>query len=713
MATWTLQPLKKNGVAFTSTVQPQVSAGYQLGGMPAPSASYTIPATPKTSTYQSGGWTLAPMPATSQAPTSATGYSTSTLGALGGLSGTSQGTSTQGAPSYQQPAYDPGASQRAIAPTSTQGQQSWTSGSTGGNPYGTPQAQQFRGALSQPGHYENWYAQNASRYNQPTALSSYYQSVSGKLQGQRFQPTNSQGAYNQLQSTYSQPSYGMNNAQDVSQQLRQTSQGEGYMGQAAGMFGGPNQASDYFSANQDFYRTPGDIESFYRNNAGMFENAGYGEGLSQEMLGSTPWGDVQGMLNQQMFGDQAIADMQNRSTNNRRASSVYNTNQDVTGTNLVGAELDYFRDPLRAQSYSEQLYESGNQGLNTFYDRENQKAQQALADRMAAMGVFGSGETVQGMAEIDADLGAAQARDMAGLAQQADQQRLARADQLTGMASAAGQEELARRDLLRQMGVDADNIALGQAGLMMDAYGLASQEGLGKIDRYLAGQNTRLGAIDRALATDQLGLDRLGLGANVANMSSRYGLDRTNSGMDAASAADASRWQQAQGLANTGNMMSSAELARLTGSADIGLARDAEERARMDSMFGAAQGLDRSYLDAQAADLDWLTAGADMAQGVDRGNLDWLDAGGRAADRAQQSYETRERYGFLDPLAAANAMSGAYGNMAGTNTTEQGQMRSQAINLLMQKHGLSAAEAQRRADEWAQTGQLMVMLATL
>ena len=75
---------------------------------------------------------------------------------------------------------------------------------------------------------------------------------------------------------------------------------------------------------------------------------------------------------------------------------------------------------MSGKGYTEQLFESGNQGLNTAYDRERNKRQTRLEDQMSAMGVFGSSDTMKGMWELEAELGAQQARDMQGLAGDAD-----------------------------------------------------------------------------------------------------------------------------------------------------------------------------------------------------------------------------------------------------------------------------------------------------
>lgn len=92
---------------------------------------------------------------------------------------------------------------------------------------------------------------------------------------------------------------------------------------------------------------------------------------------------------------------------------------------------------LNATSNTENLYQSGNQGLNTWYDRERDKRQKRLEDQMSAMGVFGSGATARGMFELEAELGAQQAKEMADLAYKADMakgQRLDRAGNAAGGA---------------------------------------------------------------------------------------------------------------------------------------------------------------------------------------------------------------------------------------------------------------------------------------
>lgn len=129
----------------------------------------------------------------------------------------------------------------------------------------------------------------------------------------------------------------------------------------------------------------------------------------------------------------------------------------------------YFTDPSAREGLStrqlpglenqksdrEQLYASGNQGLNTWYDREYQKRQKRLGDQMAGMGVFGSGATARGMFELEAEMGSQQARDMADLAGESDagrMERLGLADKFATGSDAGATDRI-------KLGADVNNLA--------------------------------------------------------------------------------------------------------------------------------------------------------------------------------------------------------------------------------------------------------------
>ena len=603
MPAWSIQPLRSVTSAFSGAL-----------GSAAPTTSYSIPFTSTGTQYRSTGGTLTGLqpsqPTTSYRSTVNTGLS----GFGSGFGSTQPGTNVSMQTPLQRPAYQPS----AAAP----------GGSTA--PTGTATRS---GVLTQPGAYEQWYAQNASRYNQPTTLNSYWQSISGQFGGQRYQPTTSRDAYSNLQGMFSQPGQGTTNAYSVAGDLRNATEGEGLMNTGAAMLGGVNNTAQYYGDNRGFFEGPGAIEDYYAANGDRFQQAGFGENYAQGIL-----------------GDPALTGM--------------------FGQNLVGDELDYFRDPLRAQSYSEQLYESGNEGLNQWYDLQRQRQQTDLENQMSAMGVFGSGETAEAMYRMREGLAAEQARDMATLAGQADAERRARAGLLMDFSGAATQEDLAR------------------GGLMLDSAGLGLQ-------------------------LDRDAISRLMQGGQLADASSRYALDRTVAGGDLARSADDVTTARGIGIGDIGQAMSAAEIDRLMGSGQLGLSADAENRLRAMGLFDAGATVDRLGLDAQAAQLDWLMGGGQLAGNVDRTNLDWLNAGAGAASQAQNMFETRSRYGFTDPLAAADSMAGRYGTIATNNTNASQELQAEAINLIAQREGLSASGAQVRAQQLLDSGMSWIQIAQM
>ena len=607
---WALQPIPQS--RYQSVIKPLGSATTAVPGLTTyqPTTSYTVNAAlPTNRGYTSSGTSVSMQPASSGSRTSAL----STLGNVSGTGGSQPSTASAPAPYTQRNPYS--------QPPSTQA----------GPSAGVTSPQRSGETLTRPGAYENWYTQNAGQYSKPTTLSSYWQSVQGRVQGQRFQPTTARDVYGQMQDAYSQPGQGMTNAYGVSDQLRNQSQGEGVMNAATSYFSGPNQTSEYYGNNRDFFGQAGDIENYYDANGQRFQQAGFGEQNAQDIL-----------------SDPSLTDLY--------------------GNRLVGDEFNYFRDPLREKSYSEQLYESGNTGLNQHYDLQRQRQQEDLENQMSAMGVFGSGETVEAMYRMREGLAAEQSRDMAALAGQGDAERRARAGLAMDFSGAAADEELAR------------------GGLMLEGAGMGLQ-------------------LDRDT------ISRLAAGGQLADASSRYGLGRVMGGGELARSADDSLFNQGAGLANIGRDMSAAELGRLTASGSLGLAADSEERSRLDSLFGAGEGVDRLGLDADRNELDWIMGGGQLAGDVDRTNLDWLNAGGGAADTMQGRQEGRIRGIYSDVSDLGGRMAGDFGESSRSNTKATAAEMQDAIDLIMEKWGLDATEAERVAGELEAAGKLGLILA--
>jgi hypothetical protein len=616
MADWVSKPLP----GTTATRQPYTSS-YVLPGLAA--------APLKTSSSQyTQAFTPTPPPGSAPLQTQA-GASPSTPGSyLPGVQDFGQGPVSQAGGSAQQqqqaPAQQPGGGTK---PTT------WTTPAASSStytmaprkpdlPFATPlkfpSQPETPGSLRAPGAYEDWYASHKGQFDQPTNIQGYYDRNKGDFENYSFDPSNTQGAYDQLRSGLSGDSYGMSTGRGIAGRLQNPLDGEAYFGQAGGLLNQPNLTADYAQKNAGFFQGPTDSKNLYGNLQGEMMKEGVGEEMARV---------------------------------------------DLPGLNTVGSEFDYFRDPLRAKSYSEQLYESGNEGLNKFYDRENEKRQEALERRMAATGVFGSGETVKGMAEIEAELGAQQARDMAGLAGQADEAFRSRAGLSKDFAGASSREDL-------------DRIGLG-------------------------------------LEADKGTRDRYGQLIDLAGQSDETSLDRILGGKDVMRAGDESRFDQAEGLRSLGDTQSEAVRRRLTDAAGIGFDVDAEQRARLNDVFGAGKDLDDLRLDADRTRLDYLSRGGDLAGDADSQRLDWLTAGGDAADAAQRAFEQRERYGVNDALRYADSVSKTFTSATDASNKEQTEMQGQAINLLMQKHGLSYQQAMQQAEEWSKIGSLPLQLAQL
>lgn len=527
------------------------------------------------------------------------------------------------------------------------------------------------GLLSQPGTAEKWYEQNASRFDQPGRLGSYYEGVAGRLTGQRFQPTTTQGAYGQMQSAYAQPGQGQTNAQGVSQRLQNPTAGEGYLQGATQYFQGPNLAHGYAGQTAGYFQEPTMTQGYAQQTLPALRGIGGGTAQTMGILGSQDFGNLRPQLAAQTYGDQGLAYTQGATQGNQRAA-------DASG---------YFQPELRAPSYSEQLYESGNEGLNTFYERERQKRTEALENQLSAYGLFGSGETVEGLSELEAELGSQQARDMAGLAGQADQARLGRAGMAGDLASSA------------------DQIGLGNIGAMQSAYGLASDEGLAKMQALLAGQGVALDAGRLGLDADRVGLERMALGGDLAQGADAASLARIMGGSDVARSGDASRFEQGRGMADIGGRMADTEINRLQTSGDLGLRADQEERQRLADLFKAGYDTDASVRAGYDTELSGIQTGAEIAGGADAQDFQRLQGGLSAAERIQNLFQDRERLPLRDAIEMGRAQSGVYGDMSGASADEQATMKSQAINLLMTQSGMSYEQAQQEVENWfAATG---------
>ncbi len=162
---------------------------------------------------------------------------------------------------------------------------------------------------------------------------------------------------------------------------------------------------------------------------------------------------------------------------------------------------------LANKGYTEELFESGNQGLNKFYDRAREKGQKQLEDSMWASGLYGSGATAKGMWELEAELGSQQARDMQGLAGDADaakgtrdRQMLDRDRTVFGMA---GDTQDAFQNRERMPLVDKERLAGKYSDIFRSMEG-ASDEEQGRLRESIIQSIVAEGEMDYAAASQQV-----------------------------------------------------------------------------------------------------------------------------------------------------------------------------------------------------------------
>lgn len=445
------------------------------------------------------------------------------------------------------------------------------------SPYGVDTSKP--GYMMTPGTGEQWWAANQDRINAPGKMGSFLEGAAGRLFGMDYQPTGTGAAYDKMSRDLAGPGQGTENAWGVSGQLKNRTGGEDIMGRAADMFGGPNLAHDYATDTSGFFKAPTNTQQFRDQFGNTIAGPGSGETYVNRMLESPTY---------------------------------------------VGSELGNFMPGLRDKSYSENLYESGNQGLNKFYDREMQKQSRALTNRLAASGMFGSGQTVRGLEELGADLGASQARDMASLADQADRARL------------------------------------GRTGAALDFARGASDEVLGRADR--------------GLASDRLGLDRTRLGLDMSTAADDTSLKRIMGGADVAKSGDDSLFRQGEDLGKLGKDMSDTEINRLTESGKLGLDADAENRQRAKDLFGAS--VDYDTLKQKAADLGIRVEDLLGKYTEESDLLDWQKTQGAfgMAQDVQNMFEGRNR----DALDSTIKLGGAKANVVehGTDAANDEQYKA-------------------------------------
>jgi hypothetical protein len=530
------------------------------------------------------------------------------------------------------------------------------------------------GVLTTPGSAEQWYAQNKGQYTQPTEYGGWFDEYKNKG---GWTPTEQTAAWDNAKTSLGTTGWGVDNAKNMAQKLgsRKTS-GESTMHGALSYFQGADSTSKYAnSLDKTQFTTPGAMEQFntgaQKSLSGTGQGAQYAynslSGFGKTGAAEDNVGEVRGMLG------------------NAGKTSGYFDN-DIKGPNgllsrnTTGKEFDYFQPQLREKSYSENLYESGNKGLNTFYDREHDKRSKRLSDQMSAMGVFGSGAMARSMFELEGEMGANQARDMAALAGQADQARLGRAGAAQSFSSAAGGEEIGRYGLGLDAAKGADESTRANAGILTNAANYAQ---VNQLARQRAG-------VDAALGADASYLDRImGAGTLANNAQTQWG-NRLKTGLDIYDTADASKRAQGTAIQGLGKAEADTEIGRLRDAANIGINADNTDLARVQAYLGGSKDMDAARLERDKVDAGFFAT-------VDAQKERNRDAAFNAAARAQELFQGRERLGIQDMTGVASQMSSLVASFTGASANEQANIREQIIQLMVTQMGMSRAQAESSA----------------
>jgi len=652
----TMQPAAKPTWSTSSTVGQSLFAGQPQ--QMTPSTAYgTTPTTGTKSTYSSepmtsifpGYQTSTPQQMT---PSSATyssvpgasvfsGYTTAPPQQMtqgGGYGSTSTGGSTYSSvpgasvfPGYQTAppqqmtpnpnAFSPSSSQQGSSPTADTSQD---------------------GILNQPGYGEQYWQQHQNDFTKPTAMSSFLPAASGRLLGMDYQPTEAQSAYNTFSQQFGQPGQGTQNAWNTSRQLQAPTSGENTMQAAQSYFSQPNLTYGYAQDTSGAFQTP----TMGEQNLAVTDQALSG-------------------LN---YGQQGVGMAANALAGNN-ATQGYNASLEPWSQAPSAADrgLSVFAPQLVGPSASEQLYSSGQgeNNLDTYYNRQEQLKDRDITNRMAAMGVFGSGATARALEETNADLGAQQARDMAALAQQSDQSQIARTNAANSFFQNADQSDIAQRSLGLQGSQASDEGTRQNVNTMLNAAQQASNEGLGKIN---ARTNAATGGGEQAL-------QRLLGGSTVAN------------------AGDQSLFAQGQGLGNLGGTEATAATNRLTASSQQGLAADIENLARGNANVNAAQVYDNLKQQAAQTGVSIEQLLGNLTQGMDSEDQRRIVDAMNAATGAQNLEQGRYQTGVSDALKGAEDQSGIVTGGTNAATDEQTKLLTDQINGIIAGGALSQQQS--------------------
>jgi len=501
------------------------------------------------------------------------------------------------------------------------------------------------GVLSKPGVGEQYWKDNAWRLQGQQPLAGYWQGIQGWFTNPDQGLEGLQDLRNQIPSS--------SRVEDMWPEIQRMLQGSGTLGDYwnanRGTFDRPGEGERAFADNKGFFLEPGEFEKWWGANKGEFARPGAMERFNDDFRtffanpgAAENWyienrydytrpgelergrGDVESDINRAVM-------MEDFFTKNRGQLE----NAGYTERMAQGYDPKY-------KTNTERLYEEGNTGLNRYYDQAYKTGARRLDEAAAAKGGFNTGAALRATGELNAELGAQQARDMAALAAEADNQRLGRDRYGLDLMQGADSSLRGRIGLGFEGAQSVDQIALQRAKSRQDLLKTIQDQRFRGLE--LGGQAAN-NAQGRAI-------ERVGLGADTADRAQSAAMNRLISAGNFSSEAQGKAMERITTLMREAHAAQAAGEGRVKGGAEVAAKVGAEVRAIVEDLMKHGGAADKAGADRRAerakleqAIFDNIMAkfgmGSNIAGNVSKEGLDTFETGMSGATTAQGLEEGR------------------------------------------------------------------------
>ena len=606
---------------------------------------------------------------------------------------------------------------------------------------------------SPPGYGENWFKDNAYKWNQPGAASQYWNGVAGNFVNPSDAETSLSAYGKELGGTRS-PIENLYDQYNNVGQFTATGSGEQWNARHGGEFTGPNAGKDALGGAISGYGQRGASENIYDqySNDGTFANHGANEDwFSQnggaftarnggtDALGTAITGygrngameSFAGAHGNDMFANNNLAQHQGGIASD--INSARNTG-DFFGQTAGDLARPGYAESLASQydpnarTYNEQFLLGGgaSEGLDAMYSRLQDVAGRKLDNRAAAGGGFNTGAALRANEELGADMNAQHIKDYMTASTAADASRNAYQQYGLGLTSAADSGMRGRIQTGLSGANMVDTNALGRAKAGQDLYSGISDEARGN---YNSARDTANDANTQALnrlagmtnAGNDLASQTLS-GLNSGSAAARSAQDsanqRVNTSLTAANDANTQALNRLSGMTSAGNDLASQTISGLTAGSNSAIsAQDAADR-RVNTGLAAASDSSKSWMDrlTHASDIAstnqglantrYVTGGILSGQ-ADTSDLNRLTGGQNAATGAQNSQQNRENSVYNNLHTQANDAATVFSNANNMARGEQSQYVMEQINGMLAAGKIKAEEVQ------AQYGSKMATLGLI